>query len=104
MSDYSYDFEARNLRCLGFSDLRQVDDCIRDFKADELNRILYPTRQGQLSRFEYLLAAGMGENILQNHRWQDQEWFRKIVLERIEKFRAAGVPVGNYSLAARQKL
>lgn len=97
MSDYSYDFEARNLRSLSFSNLKEVDDCVRGFDADELNHVLYPTRQGQLSRFEYLLTAGMGENLLRNHRWQDQGWFRNIVLERIGKFKAAGVAVGNYT-------
>lgn len=100
MTDYSYDFEARNLLSMGFSNLKQIDDCIRGFDADELNHVLYPTRQGQLSRFEYLLTAGMGENLVRNHRWQDQEWFRRSVMERIEKFKTAGVSVGYYSVSA----
>lgn len=101
MSEYSYDYEAQNLQRLGFSNFKQVDDCIRGFDADELNRVLHPTRQGQLSRFEYLLTAGMGANLLHKHRWQEQPWFRNIIHDRIEKFKKAGVPVGNYSLIAQ---
>ena len=100
MSDFSYDFEARNLQVMGFSNLRQVDDCIRGFDAAELNRVLYSTKQGQLSRFEYLLTAGMGESYLQKHPWRDLQWFRDIVLARIDKFKTAGVRVANYFLNA----
>jgi len=97
MTDFSYDYEARHLRTMGFSSLKQVDDCVRGLNADQLNELLYPTRQGQLSRFEYLLIAGMGENLLRKHRWRDEEWYRKRVEGWISRFREAGIVVRGYT-------
>jgi len=97
MTEFSYDFEARNVRSLGFTNLQQLDDCFRGFNADQLNSVIYSTRQGQLSRFEYLLAAGMGENFIRRHRWKDEAWFITRTEGMLTKFREAAIPVRLYS-------
>jgi hypothetical protein len=53
-------------------------------------------RGGQVSRFEVLLAASMGENFLKNHPWSEHQWYRDIVQRWWEKLRKAGFTVGSY--------
>lgn len=64
ISEFSYDWTARMLRKLGFRTLAQVDRCIQGFNDDAISRILSGSRQGQTTRFEYMLLAGMGEFFL----------------------------------------
>jgi ppGpp synthetase/RelA/SpoT-type nucleotidyltranferase len=96
ISEYSYQWMASLLLKLGFTDFREIDECIREYDDDQLNRIIWSTRQGQLTRFEYLLQAGMGENFIKYHVWRNQEWFVRNAQSRIEAFRKAGVPVRSY--------
>lgn len=61
ISDFTYDWTAKQLRKVGFQNLRQVEECTTGFDHDHLSRIALGTRSGQVSRFEVLLVAGMGE-------------------------------------------
>lgn len=88
MSDFSYDWTVRLLLKLGFVSLEQVDQCISPYDDDVLSRLIDGTRQGQLSRFEYMLLAGMGENFISRHTWSAEPWFpssRRNILKIIEK-------------------
>jgi len=99
----SYEWTAKLLRNLGFIDFEQVEECIRDFDDDELSRIAWGTRQGQITRFEYLLLAGMGENYLKFHLWKTWNWFITHSKQILAKFKEAGVAIGSYLPPARME-
>lgn len=96
MADYSYQFTASILRKLGFTDFKQIDECISGYNDDRLSRILTGVRQGQITRFEYLLLAGMGENYLNYHPWNSSDWFKKSRERELEMFKQMGVQIRSY--------
>jgi len=96
MTEFSYQFTARLLRTLGFTDFQQIDECIGRYDDDYLSRVVWATRQGQITRFEFMLLAGMGDNYVKFHLWRGQEWFVKLSVEQLAKFRNGGIPVGSY--------
>jgi ppGpp synthetase/RelA/SpoT-type nucleotidyltranferase len=96
-SDFSYEITAKNLRRMGFSNFQQIDECIRGFDDDRVSRSVYLSRQGQITRFEAVLHAGMGENYRRLHPWLipqfnagTPDWF----LDRLQK---AGLKAGSYT-------
>lgn len=97
MSDYSYEWTTRLLRALGFSNFRQVDECITTFDDDRVSRVIDGTRQGQLRRFEYVLLAGMGDGFLVRHPWREHEWYVDMVSERLSALREGGVQTASYT-------
>jgi len=101
MTDFSYNFTASMLREMGFRNFGEIDQCIHAYDDDELSRILYGGRQGQTSRFEYQLLAGMGENYIKYHPWNRSEWFAPAMKRNLEKFKEAGVKIGSYRPAAQ---
>jgi len=96
ISDFTYDWTTKMLRSSGFQNLGQVDECIAGLDDDKFSRIALGGRGGQVSRFEVLLAASMGENFLKNHPWGKAPWFHNIVKDWWEKLRKAGFDVGSY--------
>jgi putative GTP pyrophosphokinase len=97
MTDFSYDYTAKQLRQMGFSTLQEVDDCIRGYDHDRLSRIAYGTRQGQLSRFEYQLLAGMGIHFIDRHPWRVMDWFEDRQRHFLTKFEENGIVIREYS-------
>jgi len=102
MKEFSYQWTAKLLLRLGFTDFQEIDECISNYDDNKLNGILWATRQGQLSRFEYILLAGMGDNFIKYHIWENQEWFVKRNREYIEQFKGAGILVGSYLPSSRR--
>lgn len=96
MTEFSYQWMAKLLRGLGFSDFKDIEECISGYDDDQLSRVLWGTRQGQLSRFEYLLLAGMAENFIKFHLWKNQDWFISSRQKDLEKLREAGIAIGAY--------
>lgn len=103
MTDFSYQWTAKLLRNLGFSNFEQIDECIRGFDDDKLSRLIYGTRAGQLTRFEYLLLAGMGDNYFKFHLWKTQDWFVIICKNNLARFIKAGITIGSYLPPARME-
>ena len=103
MTSFSYVWTAKLLRNLGFSNFKQIEECVRGFDDDELSRIGWGTRQGQLTRFEYLLLAGMGENYLKFHSWKTLDWFVNNSKRDLAKFEEAGITIGSYLAPARME-
>lgn len=103
MTEFSYQFTARLLRTLGFTDFQQIDECIARYDDDHLSRVTWGTRQGQIRRFEVILLAGMGDNYGKFHAWRGQEWFVNSTGRKLSKFRDAGVPVGSYLPPSRRE-
>jgi len=96
ISSYSYEFAAKMLRQLGFSNFKQVDDCISDYDDDLISRKVYGTRQGQIERFELMLQAGMGAAFTKGHPWSQHDWFEEIVSGHLAKMQAGGIPLKSY--------
>lgn len=105
MTQWSYEFDAKLVRTLGFETLSQLDDCLAAYDDDEISRTLWGSRQGQLSRFEDTLLAAMGDHFISRHPWSvgDAAWemrFRK----RIGDLKEAGIKLGKYDPDRHEKL
>lgn len=98
----SYEWTAKVLKTLGFSNFRQVDQCISPYDDDQVSRIVWGTRQGQITRFEDLLLAGIGEDFLKKHPWKEEEWFRQSVQRRLVTLKDRGIVVGSYRVVGFQ--
>ena len=96
MSDFSYEWEARLLHNLGFYNLKQVNECIEGFNDDSISRIISGGRQGQITRFDYLLLASMGEVYIIKHPWNQESWFTESERRTLKKLRDAGIK-GKYA-------
>jgi ppGpp synthetase/RelA/SpoT-type nucleotidyltranferase len=96
MAQWSYSYTANLLRQLGFETLSQLEECIEGYDDDCVCRAVWGLRQGQLTRFEMILQAAMGENFVNRHPWcRDQTWLRHFE-GKLERLRNAGIPIGSY--------
>jgi putative GTP pyrophosphokinase len=96
---WSYDWCERLLRRIGVINFEQIDECISKYKNDDMSRVVYGSRQGQLERFELMLSAAMGANYLDRHPWNNSaasssslEWMQ----EKQDRMRRGGVDIGDY--------
>lgn len=96
ISDWSYDWEARLLKRLGFRTLEQVAKCIDGYDDDQLSRLAEGSRQGQTTRFELMLLAGMGEHYIRRHSWAHLPWFTKRLNRHLQKFGDVGLELRDY--------
>jgi hypothetical protein len=101
MADWSYAWATRLLKRLGFENFGQVDDAIGGYDDDRISRLLWGGRRGQLSRFEDVLLAAMGEDFITRHPWSSAEpswgWPNRR-RNHLERLAAAGIPIGSYSI------
>jgi putative GTP pyrophosphokinase len=97
ISSFSYDFLARILRRLGFKTLRQLEECTKGFNDDQLSRFAYGARQGQVTRFELMLLAGMGKLYIERHPWAKDKWFTDRHAHILEQFKKRGVDLREYN-------
>lgn len=102
ISDWNYSWTARTLKGLGFSTLGQVAECIDGYDDDQLSRIVEGSRQGQTSRFEYMLLAGMGSHYGEKHPWRTNNWFRTWCGESLQKMTDAGVACKKYDTSPHE--
>lgn len=96
MSDWSYEWTVRLLKRLGFKNLDQVDACIRPYDDDRVSRLLSGNRQGQLTRFEYLLLASLGEKFIEHHLFSGQDWFDGRQKQHLDTLAEAGIGTSGY--------
>jgi ppGpp synthetase/RelA/SpoT-type nucleotidyltranferase len=106
MREWSYGWTTNLLRQLGFTNLAQIDECIRGYDDDLISRILFGSRMGQLTRFEQVLLASMGDNYIRAHPWARNPNVREFMLgdlaklERMrsefERYQSTGLSVGTY--------
>lgn len=100
MRDWSYAWDTKLLKNLGFSNLAQLDECLAGYNPDRISRVIHTWRQGQLTRLEDTLLASMGENYVRRHLWADdeemQEWFIPGLRSKLDRLRAAGIDIGSY--------
>ena len=91
MSEFSYDWTVRLLKKLGFRTLSQIDECIANYDDDKISRLLTGTRQGQLTRFEFLLLASMGEKYIERHTFFGQPWWGPRPAAQLKMLLDAGI-------------
>jgi hypothetical protein len=96
MTEWSYEWMARLLLQLGFTNFKEIDECIAGYDDDYLSRLLWGQRQGQITRFEYLFLAGMGEDFIKYHFYGKQDWFVEGSQRKLELLRKAGIAVRSY--------
>jgi ppGpp synthetase/RelA/SpoT-type nucleotidyltranferase len=92
MSAWSYSWVTRMLKRLGFENFGEVDTAVSQYNDDQVSRVLWGSRQGQLSRFENVLVAALGEEFFIRFRPGHPDFYRGM----LEKLRAANVHVGTY--------
>jgi hypothetical protein len=99
---WSYEWMAGILKKLGFTNFRQIDECISGFDDDSLSRIVFGNRQGQLTRFELQLIAGMGDNYLNGHPYADNEWYIGKTRNSLGEMEKGGVTIRHYQTPAQE--
>ncbi len=99
-TEFSHRWEAEFLQDLGFRNLAEVDMCVQAYDDDLISRVIYGGRQGQLTRFDAVLLAGMGENFIRAHPWSSAPgtayWFLPREMHNLDKLRDAGITIGDY--------
>jgi putative GTP pyrophosphokinase len=97
ISDWNYDWTTRTVKSLGFRDLKQLDSAITPYKDEALSLIVYGTRQGQVSRFDLMLLAALGEVYIERHPWRKElHWFEPRQRALLAKFSENGIRISTY--------
>jgi putative GTP pyrophosphokinase len=96
ISDFSYNWTAKLLRRLGFRTLEQVERCIRPYNDDGVSRAASGGRQGQTTRFEDMLLAGMGERFITRHSYGPEPWWGPMAQQRLKRLQLHRIPIGDY--------
>lgn len=105
MKKFSYEFTAGNLIKIGFKNLREIDDCIKKYNDDKISRIIWQARRGQISRFEDVITASLGEEILKRHPFiviqnpSNSFWLNAFTKD-LERLKEAGIKIGKYKINA----
>ncbi len=102
ISTFSYEWMSQVLLELGFTNLSQVQRCIAPYADIDISRIISGTRQGQLVRFEQMLLAGMGEEFIKRHSWNEHPWFIESCEKALQKLKEHGIKFGGYYIQARK--
>ncbi len=97
MTDWSYEWGARLLKQFGFQDLGQVEAAIAPYDDHRVSVVAEGARQGQMSRFELMLLAALGERYIERHPWKDQ-FFIDRWKSKLSKLAAAGIGVSTYDI------
>lgn len=104
MTAFSYDYTARLLYKLGFTNFEQIEECMANYDDDLVSKAVRGTRQGQLTRFEFQLLASMGEIYIERHLWATEDWFVQGSREHLQKMRQAGIQIGSYDPLKRNHI
>ena len=96
VSSFSYDWAARMLKAQGFRTIAQIDECLGLYDHDFVSRAAAGNRQGQLTRFELMLLASMGDNFIERHPYASEDWFTTRQREIRNRMRDQAIPMGNY--------
>jgi putative GTP pyrophosphokinase len=96
ISEWAYDWDARLLKILGFADLKQVETAIAQYDDNQLSGIVFGNRQGQLTRFELILLAALGERFIDRHPWRTSDWFAPAYRKRLQALIEKGISTSTY--------
>lgn len=98
MTEGSYDWYAKMLKGYGFQNIQQLDECLSPYDHDQLSRKIAGGKQGQLTRFEYMLHAGLGDNFTIGHPLRKYNWWIEWKEKDSKKIVDEGFPYGGYIL------
>ncbi|HHQ4635287.1 TPA: GTP pyrophosphokinase [Aeromonas veronii] len=98
---HTYAMKSRLLNRMGFEYISQLEECIGSFNKEQINKIsklIYGQGQGQIYRFDAVLVAGLGDKIKELHPYckADPNYWVESFEKKIEKIRAANIPIKNY--------
>jgi hypothetical protein len=96
MTESGYDWTAKMLRRLGFRNFSQIEEAIGQYDHDRVSRAVYGNRQGQLTRFEDMVLAAMGQAFIDRHDFAKYPWWRSSKESLLERMRNRGVPIQSY--------
>jgi ppGpp synthetase/RelA/SpoT-type nucleotidyltranferase len=98
VGDSNYEAWVGVLRELGFTSLKQVDDCVGGLDDVAIGRAIWggSKRRGQLWRFEGLLLAGMGEYYVEHHPSRELAHFVEVRRRYLDRLREHALPVRSY--------
>jgi ppGpp synthetase/RelA/SpoT-type nucleotidyltranferase len=100
MSTYSYQWVARLLLHLGFTSLKEVEDCITGYDDDAVSRAAFNSRRGQIGRFEAVLLASMGDAFMLAHPLVEDntysDWYPRYLLQQFNRMKEHGIRIGDY--------
>jgi putative GTP pyrophosphokinase len=100
--DSSYDQAASMLIYIGFKDLQQVDDCIKNYyDSKEFNKFIWMKGQSQLRILDDLLLVGMGDAFIKRHPWTNPNYYNshywsKAFTQLLSLLRKTEITIGNY--------
>jgi hypothetical protein len=57
----------------------------------------YGSRQGQITRFELMVQVALGQQWVDRHPWQAEEWLSRR-RQDIERLKIAGIETGTYTI------
>ena len=89
-----YEWEARYIRNIGFSNLEQLERAIGDYDHDQVSRTIHGSRMGQLSRLGDMVMLSVGDRFVSDHPFSRYEWWRTSKETSLSRARAAGLRVG----------
>lgn len=101
VTDVSYDILADHLVKIGFKNLKEIDTCVSQFDDTKISKLLWGTRQGQISRFEDVIIAAIGEDIINRHPWclieegrYGADFWKKMFTQKLITLKDNGINVG----------
>jgi putative GTP pyrophosphokinase len=96
IAEWSYEWTARALKQLGFSNLKQVETAIAKYDDDMLSQVAAGRRQGQTTRFELMLLAALGDRFFERHPLKADFSFVRYRRLYLEWFRKRGIWTDTY--------
>jgi len=96
IAEWSYEWTARALTQLGFSNLKQVETAIAKYDDDMLSQVAAGRRQGQTTRFELMLLAALGDHFIARHPLRGDFVFIRYRRLYLEWFRKRGIWTDTY--------
>lgn len=97
MSDWSYEWATGLIKRLGFKNLDQLNEAIKQYNDRDLSQIAEGSQVGQINRLEITLLAALGEKFIDRHHWDANfPWFRPRCEMKLQKFIDKGWPVATY--------
>ena len=100
--DSSYEYTASVLKKMGFKDLQQVDDCIKNYNTKNIHDLISSKGRSQLVIFENLLILGMGQTYIDRHPYNKPEHSDIFIVtvniwnRVLSRFIELGITIGNY--------
>lgn len=98
ISKDQYGYRASLLRRLGFTNLQQVDDCIKGYDTNKISKLLWGNKsKGAVRRFHDAIQAGMGRYYIEKHPLAQKDNKFKLLLENdLETLTKNGIEIKNY--------